>query len=579
MNKYGIFYICYNKLIEGNNDRSHMAAVGITFDELASCRYAGVDAQVTPLGFVKKLTGAELKDEKHNPRYINWDIEISAKDGKVLKLDKDGPLPNYIEILKPGQLISTYRNILDDIANLAENVIIYHKDFPFFNASCSGKLINGVNDNFKGLGNVPDEMKGELVDLVAHTLELKSNITLANDKNITIVKDGKATSDKVSKQLHTTDDVPFETDEVYAGYIQEPGLQAGYFCSLPWKMISNLSKQVGRYAVSDIYYQNKLTDKMNWSVPTTLPNIINFKIAYLISDDRRPAIDVNGEKYHIYIGGDNRRKFSGIYNEDVEKAREKQRNNEIHLLGKPSSECGYTLTYSKERYDLMDIVEEFHYEKLWDGVSEMDKTRHVIALNISNINSTSIRTILTKYGKQAMWYSPSTKETYVGDVIVARSIIPALVSFRLYDIVMELKLTLSQALNDGGHKVSSLTTRPLQNVNYYSIIEDITDVIPASGKSPETKKVNDNFTPQDYDLTFFIPNPINQKSSKVILVKDISIPNRNFINKIIVGNDIKISIMSWGISAEAFRYATIIGCAEGFAIWSPYYSNIQLNIG
>jgi len=515
--KYGVFYTDggYRERLSGVGGGAGIH--GYLFNELTSVRHPKVPQLITPLGYTKKMSGAELKDEKYDPEYTAWDFTINAKDGGISKGDDIKIVDAWIclpeDKAQRGELEAFIRLIRNEDIVCEKYVI--HSD--------SAYLVDGINKHLK-------TWKTNNWARADHTPIKNPDLWEKIDGILT----------------ERGDDIRLLKIKAHAGHY-------GNECAdrnATYAVAASINKHnFSEWIITDV------SDASYWEPVKSIPTLLQQKWCYSLSETARLKSVINGEEYTHY--------FMGDHNSSKD---------DIELLGKKMSDAGFSLVLHKEPAPLIDEIKQYHVENMWDHKCNMYKSELMTMVNIANITKPKLVWECNNVGRECMFISSDHNDLIsTTDDLVSKVVRPPRLSYRVLDIENIYKDVLYTYMAKQGHDIDEPTTYTKMNI----VVNDVTDLfyehaVTKSGTQGACK-LTDYYGLVTTNIKMDVEHPCGDKKARVVLGRGIDLPSRSIMSKIAPLNP-KVSVVTWLFDTIMFNYGFIIECDAGVAIWSGYAS-------
>lgn len=238
---------------------------------------------------------------------------------------------------------------------------------------------------------------------------------------------------------------------------------------------------------------------------------------------------------------------------------------EDHLIGKPMPETVFAVVRMKDPIDLIDAVwnAQFRYGQDFDRIMMMRMetlyTPEVFRL-ISSHGEHALSKDLRSTGLMALENRPITVEKN-----------PVGITMRAIDSINSLERILDRYL-----EIAKMGSDDFVANNIDMKIHDLTDVFFESiekkvGKDVVIKK---SFTKdvQPGQKSISVTIDMENESKTLPLKFALDLPDRNSLKKLET-SDPTVHLITWRESETVLRYASVISCEEGLAIWSNFYAD------
>lgn len=249
------------------------------------------------------------------------------------------------------------------------------------------------------------------------------------------------------------------------------------------------------------------------------------------------------------------------------------------MLGKPVTETTHSVVFLKEPEPAMEILREAAIE------ADKDKRGSVMVGNMMNIfNPTAYSTLLKRKGSVIDMPPGRFDMKTITKSELLREQRPAWLSLLAVDEVTMLQRRLEKYVKmTRGGEGGECSDR----IDF--VLTEITDLIYDRADVKGTTKVTlkPGFTQSlkslDVDVRYTtkcVKDILGQddpdiKTKAIKLILDCDMPKRNALAKL-AGVDTKVYVLTWRMSDEAFRFATVVESEHGIGIWAGVYSNVQL---
>ena len=269
--------------------------------------------------------------------------------------------------------------------------------------------------------------------------------------------------------------------------------------------------------------------------------------------DRHPLMSLK----RMYINRERERNTPGLYMmADPGK--------DDNLIGKPISEAVFSIIKMKEPVELIESILDAQGRYLQDfNITMMIKMDDVYTPD-------AFRTI-TAHGEHCMYKDIKRSNVVLpGNRPMTIERTPVGITMRAIDAIngLETIMTHHAGLVDG-----TIT----EESNHLQM--KIHDLTPELYSTVESRSPKDNGTKTVFtsdiavgqkDLS--IKLELDDKEISMLLKLGLDIPDRNALKRLETSNP-TVHVITWRDSSVSFRYASVISCDEGCAIWSNYYAD------
>jgi len=238
------------------------------------------------------------------------------------------------------------------------------------------------------------------------------------------------------------------------------------------------------------------------------------------------------------------------------------------FLGKRIGEASFAVVYLKDGEPMLDRLRR-QFTELAQGTIQ-----GLIVTSLHAVFSPHVYEALTMYGekllvlnrqRQSIEHMDKAKDEDKEGIELGHEIRPT----RLAYSAVEVLETLEGVLND--YLVPKPTSR--------SRVQDITALL--YERTETSKKITvklRNELPSgikavDVPVVYSAGGEDQSKSIRLTLGQDL--PDRNTLASLAM-EGLKVSVITWPESPQAFRYATVIECGDDVGIWAGPYANLQL---
>ena len=526
--KYGVFYTdggYREKEVGGAGWGIH----GYVFNELPAVRFAKVPVLVTPTGYFPKATGEQLKDEKYNPTYKEWDLEVSlkapiSKDSKgALIVDAFRPLGAVTaQVGEIRALLDFLKEIRSNDQFVVEKAIIY-TDSKYVCDAWNGGLVKWVKAGWRISSG--DEVKN---------LELWKEIYSLYEEATTWLT--------VRKIAAHSGEYGNEAADRNATYGVAAAINSGI--KPPVRGIAGI-----HMCVTD------LCDTDYWESDKSVAVMARTKWVYTMTNRAGKTATVDGIELVGYLSGD--------HNKTADDA---------ELMGKSMPDAGFAYLLLKERIETVERIKQYHVDNMWDHNCDMYKSEVVNMVNVANIGKPGLLWELKHMPIYATWLANNRNDIEsINDGLISKMLRPPRLSYRIFDdeipVMHNILLSTMKKL---GREVTSDNFLEMSNL----CIEEVTDKfyerdVKKDG-TPGAAKLTKFYEQVDRSLTFEVLNPCTEKRIKVIYSSNIHLPTRNHMSAM-AGLNPKVWLITWPFSKMAFCYGMVIETDEGVGLWLANY--------
>jgi ribonuclease HI len=499
---------------------------GYLYNELPTVRYSKVPNIITPTGYHPKPTGPELKDEKHNPTYEQWDQKISLKaDDGVCRVTKEGADIAIVDAWisfpdgtsQVGELEALCQVLETDKLDV-EYMLVY---------SDSQYLVDGIR---RDLVNWKARNWCRADGTEIKNLEIWQRI----DKLLEVWKDRLEVKKIKAHKGHFGN----ESADRNATFAVVAGING---------------KPTNHWIATDVH------DQDYWEPEKPVPPMLHQKWCYALTSEERQQVDIDGETYHQYFLGDHSK------NKD-----------DVELLGKIIPDAGFSVVLSKERPALIDELLDYHRNNMWTTQCEMYQSALVGMVNVSSIMSPRIIWELKRAGRECLWMGNDHDDLLTIDKeLVAKVQRPPRLSYRVLDEERNLRDILNAYLMTKGCIVDG-DDNPSQTK---IALTDLTDAffqqeVKKNGEAGAVK-LTEFYTNVDRSIEVQANLDGVSKPVKLILARGIDLPSRNMLAKLTDKNP-KVYIVTWKFSRILYNYGFVLDCDDGVGIWAGVYRNKRI---
>lgn len=522
--KYGVFYTD-----GGFRDRKPLAGAGhgihgYLFNELPSIRFAKVPVLLTPHGYEPKMSGAELKDEKYDPEYKQWDLTITAKEGGVVK---DGADIKILDCWACMGIVTAQRGELESFIHLVESdafeceYLTVHSDSNYLVMGVKRDLPNWKKNNWCKRDNTPIANQDLWIKIDAILEERGDKIDLRKIK----AHDGH-----------------------YGNEAADRNATMGVAGSCN-------AQEFTDWIMTDVH------DADYWEPEKPLPIMLQQKWNYTMSETPRMATSVDSEVFNHYFMGDHNKS-----------------KDDIELLGKHFSDAGFSLVLHKERADVLDTLVKFHVDNMWNHSCNMYKSELMMMVNCANLIKPKNTWEVQRGRPECLFVSGSKNDVSAAKTedLITKVIRPPKLSFRVLDIEEQFKEIIYSYLHMTDRKLDEQPKFKPMNI----VLNDVTDQfyetsVNAKGVEGATK-LTGFYDQLAKSLTFDVKHPYNDKEAKVIFTRGVDIPSRSIMSKVAQKNP-KVFVVTWQFDEIMINYGLLLECDDGIGLWSGYASTRILN--
>jgi ribonuclease HI len=238
------------------------------------------------------------------------------------------------------------------------------------------------------------------------------------------------------------------------------------------------------------------------------------------------------------------------------------------FLGKRIANASFAVVYLKQGEPMLDQLRE-HFRDLSKGTMQ-----GLIVSHLNSVFSAHVYDALITYGekllvlnrqRQAIEHMDKAKDEDKEGIELGHEIRPTRLAYSAVQVLDNLE----GLLND------YITPKPTSRAR----TSDITSLLYERTESAKkvTVKLKGDLPPGaksvDVPVTFSSGGEDKSKTVRLTLGQDI--PDRNTLAAL-ADEGLKVSVITWPESPQAFRYATIIESSEDIGIWAGPYANLQL---
>lgn len=239
------------------------------------------------------------------------------------------------------------------------------------------------------------------------------------------------------------------------------------------------------------------------------------------------------------------------------------------FLGKRISDASFAVVYLREPEPVLEQLRG-HFAKL-----SKDAMQGLLVGDLHAIFKPDIHDALTDYGdsllvfnrnRQSIEHMDRAKDGDKEGTSLGHEIRPTRLAYTAVNVMESLEGLLNDYLN------------PKENTRVRTT--DITSVLYEStaSKKKTTYKLSGTITPstRSIDIPVAFVHEGKDETKDICLTFGQDLPDRNALSAM-ADETVKVTVVTWPESPEAFRYATIVEWGDDIGIWAGPYSNLQLN--
>lgn len=518
--KFGVLYTDGGQRTDSIATGGGCGIHGYIFDELESVRFAKAPELITPSGYEKKPTGAQLKDKSYNPSWEEWGYKKALQDDGVCKDGSeslvmiDGVIPAGTNTAQWAELTAFIKLIENDDFE-CEKYIVY---------SDSAYLVDGWHR--------------DLPNWKARNWKLSSGQPVKNLDLwlvIDMIKEGMG--DRIS--------------------LRKIDAHNGHYGNEAADQLATGSVAAAMNKVVDATWKyTPIKDSSYWQVERPIPPIMRTKWIYSLTEVEVEEVTFNDETYYVYLTGD--------HNKDAD---------DMELLGKNLSDAGFALIFHKEKVEVVEKLKQFHEDNMWDHDCEMYKSQFMHMVAASTVNTEAVAWKLENIPIECNFVKNDRNDVMdVKKNLLSKVIRPPKLSLRILDEQWEIMQVMVSALWKLGHKVESDS-----DITEWKdiVVKDVTELFyeTPEGKNgkPGAAKMTSFYDQVAKSVTIDYENPCG-KPAPVILTRGTELPTRNLMSGITPDNP-KVYTVAWPFSKRAFKYGLLIITDTSAGFWFGPYTN------
>lgn len=244
---------------------------------------------------------------------------------------------------------------------------------------------------------------------------------------------------------------------------------------------------------------------------------------------------------------------------------------EDHLVGKPLSEAVYAVVRMKEPDPIIDAVLEAQFRYSQDfNITMMMKLETIFESEATRLISTHGSMCMLKGLRGTAVELPNGRAMTIEKT-------PIGITMRAIDSINSLETILDQylALQEGsgvdGENLNS------NDMNIFDITEELYDLGEDKEVNGETLtmrilKKEHGVGMKALGITKTVKLPIGDRTIMFPLRMGADLPDRNSLKQLETSFP-TVQLITWRDSTLSLRYATVLSCLEGTAIWSNFYAD------
>lgn len=228
------------------------------------------------------------------------------------------------------------------------------------------------------------------------------------------------------------------------------------------------------------------------------------------------------------------------------------------LFGKPMVDASFSVVALKDKDEVIDSIRRYHNSRLNHSY------RQIVMLMLDRITAKNTYKHFQESGTTFLTKDPLHNNQYLDRTkLITREHTPPRMADQAAEYIGLLENIL-RAHTGGLHKELGLKLTDITGTLYMK----------GTGKK-ETMVVAPGVTQQTAQLTLAVDYEVRGRagSSDVVLTLGTDIPRRNTLSALAC-DDVKVYIVTWPVSNNRFRYATIIESDGNVGIWASYSDNL-----
>jgi len=243
------------------------------------------------------------------------------------------------------------------------------------------------------------------------------------------------------------------------------------------------------------------------------------------------------------------------------------------MHGKPITEASHSVVFLKQPEPGLEVLRQIAIE------ADVNKRGSVMIGNFMNIfNPTAYSMILSKKAKAIDMPEGRFDMKTITKQELLREQRPAWLSLLAVDEVTTLQRRLEKylAMDETKGRIDFVLTDITDLIYDRADVKGAVKVTLKNGITQSLKSIDVDVrytTKVTKDITGQDDPDIQTRKVKLIL--DCDLPKRNALAKL-ASVETKVKVLTWRMSDESFRFATVVESEHGVGIWAGVYSNLQL---